>query len=159
MNDSMDFQQKAEKLVSAVAGSIVGEIGKPGEAPDTPELERFFRVYTLDTEIGSGASFDQYFDWSGSSEVRKIVEDLKMLGLDLHAAVTRKAIQVAFPDGPVPEYEAASLDMDWSDAQRAELRRLYGEVSGLHALVVGKLAEYAQDESLLELPRFQSLAE
>lgn len=158
MNDSMDSQREAERLVSAIASSIIGEIGRPGEAPDTPELARFFRVYSLDTEIGSGASFDQYFDWSSSSDVETIVEDLEMLGLEIHAAVTRKAIHVAFPDGEIPEFDAASLDMDWSDAQIAELQRLYGEVSDLHPLVVDKLADYARRESLLELPRFNYLA-
>lgn len=154
MNDAMDSREQAERIVSTIADNIIGEIGKPGEAPDTPELERFFRVYTLDAETGSGASFDQYFNWESSSDVKKIVEDLEALGLSRHAAVMQEAIRVAFPDGKIPEYEAASLDMDWSEAQLAELASLYGEISGLHGVVTEKLAEYASRQSLLDLARF-----
>ena len=154
----MDSRNEAERIVFLIANDIIGEIGKPGAAPDTPELERFFRVYTFDSEIGSGASFDQYFNWSSSDDVEKIVEDLETLGLDIHAVAARKAIHIAFPNGQIPEYGAASLDMEWAEAQLADLSRLYAEVSNLHELVIDRLAEYARRQSLLSLPRFHRLA-
>lgn len=154
MNGATDCGNDPENIVFTIANDIIGEIGKPGDAPDTPELERFFRVYTLDTEIGSGASFDQYFNWASSGDVEKIVEDLEAIGLNRHAVATRKAIRIAFPDGRIPEFDAASLDMDWSEPQLLELGKLYDEVSNLHGLVIEKLAKYATRQSLLSLPRF-----
>ena len=155
----MESRPKAEKIVFSIANDIIGEIGKPGKAPETPELARFFRVYILDSEIGSGACFDQYFNWSSSDDVEKIVDDLEAVGLQKHAVVTRKAIGVAFPDGKIPKFDAASLDLDWTEAQIAELSRLYDELSDLHGLVIEKLADYAMDQSLLDLPRFHRAGE
>lgn len=155
----MGSRNEAEEIVFLIANDIIGEIGKPGAAPNTPELQRFFRVFVFDTELGSGASFDQYFNWSSSDDVAKIVEDLETLGLDVHAVATRKAIRTAFPDGQIPEYGAASLDMEWTEAQLATLSRLYDELSNLHGLVVERLAEYATRQSLLSLPRFHRSAE
>jgi len=155
----MNSRNEAERIVFRIANDIIGEIGNPGAAPNTPELERFFRVYNFDSEVGSGASFDQYFNWSSSDDVDKIVEDLETLGLDVHAVATRKAIRITFPDGQIPEYGAASLNTEWTEAQLADLSRLYDEVSGLHGLVVERLARYATRQSILSLPRFHRSAE
>lgn len=159
MIGATDNGNDAETIVFRIANDIIGEIGKPGDAPETPELERFYRVYTLDTEIGSGASFDQYFNWASSADVDKIVEDLEALGLNRHAVATRMAIRVAFPDGQIPEFDSASLDMEWSEPQLLELGKLYDEVSDLHGLVIERLAEYATRQSLLSLPRFDESTE
>lgn len=155
----MDSQKEAERIVFLIANDIIGEIGQLGAAPDTPELERFFRIFTFDSEIGSGASFDQYFNWSSSDDVKKIIEDLETLSLDIHAYAAQKAIRITFPDGRIPEYGAASLDIEWTEAQLAELGQLYNEVSNLHGLVVERLAEYANRHSLLSLPRFHRESE
>ncbi len=155
----MEFKASTQddKLVSVIAGNLIGEIGKPGEPPDSLELNRFFRIYSLDLEIGSGANFDQYFNWSNSSDLREVVADLKAIGLHDHVRVTQKAIDVAFPSGEIPEFEDANLDMDWTDSQTEELERLYNEISHLHGVVTQKLAEYAMDHSLIDMPRFRGL--
>jgi hypothetical protein len=156
----MEFRASTHdaKLVSLIAANIIGEIGKPGEPPDSRELSRFFRIYSLDLEIGSGANFDQYFNWCGSSELREVVADLKAIGLHDHVRVTQEAIDVVFPSGEIPEFEDASLDMDWTESQTRELERLYNEISHLHGVVTQKLAEYATDHSLIDMPRFRNLA-
>lgn len=156
----MEFEASTQdaKLVSVIAGNLIGEIGKPGEPPNSPELSRFFRIYSLDLEVGSGANFDQYFNWSNSSELREIVADLKAIGLLDHARVTQKAIDVAFPSGEIPDFEDSNLEMDWTESQIEELERLYNKISHLHGVVTQKLAEYAKEHSLIDMPRFRGLA-
>ena len=73
--------EENEKIVSDIYEDIIGEIGKPGRPPDTEELKFVYEVEHFQQEIGSGASFEQYFRWSDKAEIDGIVDKLERLGL------------------------------------------------------------------------------
>ena len=139
------------ELVDKISNSLIGDIGSPGKAPTTPEMETFFEVFCLDMEIGSGASFEQYFRWSGKKEVDRIVAQLEETGLNAIIESTKKAIDIAFPNGVPEDQDSFEECTDWSEEQEEKLDELYEREEGIHALIEEKLAEYARNKNLLSL--------
>ncbi len=146
MNELSDSE-----LVDKISYSLIGDIGSPGKAPATPEMETFFEIYCLDMEIGSGGSFEQYFRWSGKKEVDRIVTQLEEAGLYAIIETTKKAIEIAFPDGVPEDQDSYEECTDWSDEQEEKLDELYEREECIHGLIEEKLAEYARNKDLLSL--------
>ena len=137
------------ELVSRIADSLIGSIDAPGAEPSSDEMRLFFDVYCFDMEIGSGASFDQYFHWASKEQIDRIVSQLNELGLDSIIEPTKKAIDVAFPAG-VPENEDEFDEcLEWTEDQELELEELYEQEVEIHALLEEKLAKYARKNNLL----------
>ncbi len=149
--------EENEEIVRKIAGDIIGESNKPGNPPDTEELRLFFDVYILDMEIGSGASFEQYFRWAEKDQIKNIVGYLEILGLDRLAEVTSAAINIAFPNGvPEDEDELDELTV-WTEEQEEALNDHYEQVGDLHGVVANRLGEYAKEKGLMKLSRFHGL--
>ncbi len=147
-----------EDIVSKISGNIIGtELGKPGRKPETKELKFFHEVYLFDLEIGSGASFEQYFRWSENTEVKGIVQKLEELGLKDLAGTTKKAITVAFPDG-IPDDNKKYHELTaWTEEQEEKLMKLYQEIEHCHGVVYNRLAHYAKEKELTKMERFSEL--
>lgn len=137
------------EIVSKIADRLIGEIGSPGIAPNTQEMETFYSVYCLDLEIGSGASFEQYFRWSSKEHVDRILNQLESVELhDLIESVST-AINVAFPEGIPSDPDVYEECTDWTEEQEERLEELYEKEDSIHALIEEKLAGYARRNDLL----------
>jgi hypothetical protein len=141
MNDS--------DLVQRLGDALIGEMDAPGIEQTTDEMRLFFDVYCFDMELGSGASYDQYFHWASKLNVESILKQLEAIGLEALVESTSKAIKVAFPNG-IPTSEDEFEDcLDWSEKQEDVLVELYEKEENLHALVEEKLAEFARKNDLM----------
>lgn len=138
-------------LVRKISNSLIGTADRKGNPPATEEMLIFYDVYCLDLEIGSGASFDQYFCWSSSEKVGRILEQLKKVGLHKIIALVRAAIEVAFPRGIPSDPNAYEECTFWTEEQEFELSRLYKSEPTIHEEIENKLAGYARRNGLLFL--------
>lgn len=139
-----------EEIVRIIADSLIGKMGSPAKPPETKELQLFADVYLLDLEIGSGASFEQYFRWSGKDEVNRILQQLEEIGLNDVASVTKKAIEIAFPNG-VPENDLDYGECTyWTDEQDIALEELYHSAENIHCDIETGLANYAREKSSVQ---------
>lgn len=155
MNSSYVQSMTDAEIVDVVSSSLIGEIGAPGKLPETPELQLFSDVYSLDLEIGSGASFEQYFRWSDKNQVERILDQLAQIGLPQIRETTRQAIQVAFPDG-VPEKACEYQNYtNWSEEQENLLKELYENEPEIHSIIERKLAEFVREKGILSMSRFK----
>lgn len=94
-------------------------------AAETDELRE--GIEQFDLEIGSGASFEQYFRWAEKAAIEDIVRKLYALGLNEIAETTQLAIEIAFPDG-VPSDQKQKDDLTyWSPIQEKKLKELYND--------------------------------
>lgn len=142
--------EENEEIVSKLYEGVIGEIGKPGRPPDTAELALVYEVEHFQQEIGSGASFEQYFRWADKTEIDGIIEKLEQLGLVQLADTTKEAITVAFPNGVPEDPEQFDELTEWTDAQEERLSYLYSEISSLHGAITNRLGEYAKEKGLVE---------
>ena len=142
--------EENEKIVSKLYEGIIGEIGKPGRPPETEELAFLYEVEHFQQEIGSGASFEQYFRWANKAEIDGIVEKLEHLGLTQLANTTKEAISVAFPNGVPEDLEQFDNLTNWTEAQEERLSSLYSEISFLHGVITNRLGEYAKENGLVK---------
>ena len=139
------------ELVRKIADGLIGEINSPGKPPETDEMQIFYDVYCLDMEIGSAASFEQYFRWSGKEQVDEILNQLREVGLQEIIVSVKKAIDIAFPNGVPEDRDTYQECTDWTEEQNDELTELYEKEENIHALIEEKLAEYARENDLLLL--------
>lgn len=142
--------EENEKIVSKLYEDIIGEIGKPGRPPDTEKLALLYEVEHFQQEIGSGASFEQYFRWASKAELDGIVEKLEQLGLTQLANTTKEAFSVAFPNGIPDDLEQLDDLTDWTEDQEQRLSNLYTEISSLHGATTNRLGEYAKENGLVK---------
>jgi len=150
-------------VVSAIASNLIGEIGgPPAKPPETEELSLFKDVYDLDLEIGSGASFDQYFVWASPEQIQRIVSQLEYLELHEHARITQAAIDVAFPKGAPKSYSEKESEFDivesWEDHRGPKLEALYWEFSNVGHLTE-PLYEFVIAKDFMEMRRFKGMFE
>ena len=68
----------------------------------SPEERVFLHVWELEAEVNNGG-FEQYFINSSGDHTAKIAESLEAIGAVQAAAITKKAILVAFCNAPPPE--------------------------------------------------------
>jgi len=141
--------EENEKIVSDIYEDIIGEIGKPGRPPDTEELKFVYEVEHFQQEIGSGASFEQYFRWSDKAEIDGIVDKLERLGLAELVNTTKEAISVAFPNGIPGDLEEFDDLTDWTEAQEERLSSLYSEISIYHGAITNRLGAFAKEHGLV----------
>ena len=139
------------ELVKRIGGYLVGEIYSPGKEPNTDELRLFFDVYCFDMEIGSGGSFDQYFQWATKEQIDRILDQLKEIGLESIADSTKSAIEVAFPHGVPNNEDEFDECLEWTEEQEDVFVDLYENDENIHSLIEEKLAKYARKNSLLTL--------
>lgn len=138
-----------EELVRRIADFLMAEVDEQGNEPSTAELQLFFDIFCFDMEIGSGASYEQYFRWSSKEQIDRLLVQLNQLGLGEIVDSTREAIEVAFPHG-VPANEDDFEDcLDWTEDQEEALEALYEQEVNIHPLVEEKLAVYARSHNLL----------
>ena len=103
------------ELVRKIADGLIGEINSPGKPPETDEMQIFYDVYCLDMEIGSAASFEQYFRWSGKEQVDEILNQLREVGLQEIIVSVKKAIDIAFPNGVPEDRDTYQECTDWTE--------------------------------------------
>jgi len=136
------------ELVRKIADSLIGEINSPGKPPETAEMKIFYDVYCLDMEIGSGASFEQYFRWSSKEQVDRILNQLKAVGLNDLTDSMSAAIDVAFPKGVPSDPDSYEECTDWTEEQEARLEELYEKEEAVHTIIEEKIAEFARENEL-----------
>jgi hypothetical protein len=95
-------------------------------------------------EANSGASFEQYFRWASTDELRNIMGHLRTLGLTDVAEITTDAMRVAFPNGTPSTQEAKDEATDWTPEQESELNRLFTKLEELNGRVMNILGAYAR---------------
>jgi hypothetical protein len=101
-----------------------------------------YHVEMLSQEVNSGASFEQYFRWASVQEISEAVPRLESLALPEVAALVRRAIAVAFPDG-VPQDDDAKSDLtDWTGEQEERLGALAGEFEEFNGRILNVLAAW-----------------
>lgn len=101
-----------------------------------------FQINRLLTEAGSGASFDQYFEWVGINEVKQIVGQINKLGILEVTTIVTKAIKVAFPNG-VPENDTEyRKSTHWTEEQVEKLDYLYRQFEPYDSAVMNRLAKH-----------------
>lgn len=113
------------------------------EGRELPPADRVvYEVEMLSQEVNSGASFEQYFRWASVDEIERIVDRLEDLGLHEVAALTGRAIAVAFPGGiPASEDEKNRLT-EWSGDQQERLSGLAGEFEAWNGRIINVLADF-----------------
>ena len=89
--------EENEKLVGEVYSRAMNRVHS-GQTLGEPERE-VWEIEGLSQEVNSGASYEQYFRWRPVSEIRTIVARLQQARLPEVAALTQRAIEVAFPGG------------------------------------------------------------
>ncbi len=136
-------------LVAAIGEALIGEMDAPGKVPETRELQLFSDIYNFDLEIGSGASYEQYFRWASKAQIDNLLSQLSALDLDTLTDSTRQAIDIAFPDGVPSDPDAFDDCLDWSEEQEESLEALYDKEENIHALIEEKLACFARSNDLL----------
>lgn len=139
------------ELVRRIGVSLVGEMDSPGKEPTTDAMRLFFDVYCFDMEIGSGGSFDQYFQWATKEQIDRILYQLKEIGLESIADSTKSAIEVAFPHGVPDNEDEFDECLEWTEEQEDIFVELYEENENIHSLIEEKLAKYARENNLLTL--------
>ncbi|MCK0153354.1 hypothetical protein MWU49_06555 [Alcanivorax sp. S6407] len=139
------------ELVQIITDYLVGDAASESVKPLSPEMKTFYEVVCLDMEIGSGASFEQYFRWSSKEQIERVLSQLGRVGLDEIIGVTEEAIRVAFPDGVPDDPLARDECTEWTDDQEEALDALYRNCPGIHSLIETKLATFARRHDLLSL--------
>jgi hypothetical protein len=110
----------------------------------SPELRLIHDVEHMMQEANSGASFEQYFRWASTDELRNIMGHLRTLGLTDVAEITTDAMRVAFPNGTPSTQEAKDEATDWTPEQESELNRLFTKLEELNGRVMNILGAYAR---------------
>ena len=133
------------RLVSRISGEVLAARAKG--RPITKEQYLFHCVNSLLLEVGSGASFEQYFRWARLEEIANIVGRLESLGLSEAAEIVREAISVAYPDGlpPIPNDKKSLASWGGSEEQNARLRELAEKfLEEYDGMITNSLANYAR---------------
>jgi len=151
----------AYQVVRAVAGNLIGKIGEPAaKPPETDALKLFYDLYDLDLEIGSGASFDQYFVWASPEQIQRIVGQLEYLELYEHARIAQAAIDVAYPKGAPQTYAEKESEFDIlksrEDGRKLKLEALYKEFNSAGHLTE-PLYELVVAENIMDMRRFKGI--
>lgn len=129
-----------EDLVSRVYTQALDD-RRHGRPLDEADL-MVYHVEMLSQEVNSGASFEQYFRWASVQEICEAVPRLESLALPEVAALVRRAIAVAFPDG-VPGDDDAKGDLtDWTDEQQERLSALASEFEEFNGRILNVLAAW-----------------
>jgi hypothetical protein len=107
-----------------------------------------FQVELLSQEVNSGASFEQYFRWTGKAELDQIVGYIRRLEIPEVVNIVEEAIKVAFPNG-IPddddEYEECT---EWSDSQEERLGKLFESFEEYNGAITNRLGEFIKANSL-----------
>ena len=112
-----------------------------GRALDEADL-MVYHVEMLSQEVNSGASFEQYFRWACVDEISQAVGRLQSLALPEVAAIVRRAIEFAFPDGIPQDDDQKSSLTDWTDEQEERLGELATEFEEFNGRIINVLAAY-----------------
>jgi hypothetical protein len=137
--------QENVDLISRISSEVSQALGK--HRPVTDEQYFIYCVNNLPQEVGSGASFEQYFRWARLEEIAMIVSQLESLGLSEAAEITREAISVAWPDGlpPIPDDKISLASWHGSEEQNARLTDLADKfLAEYDGMVMNRLADYAR---------------
>jgi hypothetical protein len=107
-----------------------------------PADQVVYEVEMLSQEVNSGASFEQYFRWASVDEISRIVARLEALALPEVAALTARAIAVAFPGGIPASPEEKDELTDWSAEQADRLGALASEFEEWNGRIMNALADF-----------------
>jgi hypothetical protein len=129
-----------EELVSRVYTQAL-EDREQGRPLDAATL-MVYHVEMLSQEVNSGASFEQYLRWASVGEISEAAGRLESLALTEVAALVRRAIGVAFPDGLPGSDEEKSEGVEWTEEQEEALRALAEEFEGFNGRIINALAGF-----------------
>lgn len=138
-------------LVQKITDCLVGGAASESAKPLTPAMQTFYDVVCLDMEIGSGASFEQYFRWTSKEQIDRVLSQLELVGLDDIVGITEEAIRIAFPDGVPADPLVQEECTDWTESQEETLDALFRHYPGIHSLIEARLAAFARRHDLLSL--------
>jgi hypothetical protein len=105
-----------------------------------------YEVEMLSQEVNSGASFEQYFRWAPVAEIARIAARLESLRLPELAALVRRAIEVAFPDGVPASDTAKEARTAWSAEQEERLAELASEFEQWNGRLINVLGAYHREK-------------
>ncbi len=78
------------ELVQTIRNFLVSNAASELVKPLSSEMQTFYEVVSLDLEIGSGASFEQYFRWSSKEQIERVLTQLEQVGLDEIVGLPRR---------------------------------------------------------------------
>ena len=135
--------EENEKLINRICESVREAYKKNAAVSDGHRL--IYEIEHLLMEVNSGATFEQYFQWSKLEQIARIVSQLETVGLSEAAQITREAISVAYPDGlpPAPADKVSLSNWDGSEEQEEQLKELAEKFTDYNGTITNKLADYA----------------
>lgn len=145
----LDNALSDQELVQKIGSHLVEEADSGNIQSKTKAMQLFFDVYIFDLEIGSGASFDQYFQWANCEDAKRIVSQLKEIKLETIAVLAENAITAIFPDGIPSDEDDYDDCMELSEEQEELLENLYEQEEDIHLLIEKALADLARDNDLV----------
>ena len=101
-----------------------------------------YEIETLSQEVNSGASFEQYFRWASLDALPTVVTRLQSLGLVALADITRRAFDVAFPNGLPKSDEEKDALTRWTAEQERQLHALAEEFTEFNGSITNALASF-----------------
>ena len=142
MIDEMATDENAQ-IVSAIYNA--GLAAEDERRALSADLQVICDVEHMMQEVNSGASYEQYFRWASIEELQRIEKNLAMLGLTRVLALTREAVQVAFPTRLPDNFEDKSASADgWTADQQEKLSKLFEELERWNGHVLNVLGRYAK---------------